>query len=1194
VAIGLGNQARAGNVAGPGFGGFGSTPIPVAPRQFAGPQLTGGQGFQSPFRPTSGSTVFNNQAPLITGGRGIAPSAAPVYGDILKMAANHGRPVGFLSAVMKVLSMGSSAVSGGSEAYMEVIDDHIEEHKGGFWDKIGLDLAPWEWITALGAGFDEVPTAIQEGHSFEETLKSRWNPDSWFYKHSRPIGLTMDIALDPTTYISFGATTPAKIAARNGLHAAWQKSVEEATTAIAKNKFYKGPGLYARDMGHSTVTMMEHLEAGRPWTLGDSLTQLRNSSMQVREEAIGGAEGLAAMGKALIPGVRAMGGQGIRFAGMELPYTPMILDHISGGIRRKIKDAGQSASTKVGERAVKPRLGMEDILKYNGGDLLPDDVVEGLMDDVLKTGAKTDFRQLIETNLGTEMKLMHDSLSALRDQTVKAVDELRVTDVGGTSRYSTRQEREVGFEALMTGGPIRATPKAGNVARQINANITRYKATVTERLVNEGWDETDVAREWDKAMYGAGRNPDPAAAVFDFEWRIMSQHTKNKFIDSLLKNPMYATRLRKKPTEKMGIEKAGEVIEREEDLSPFSSELDEISMSFHDPNLVRFKWRGETYAVRKQVHEAIDKFSKKATMDNELRKFWKAVGYPQQIWKIPATVMNPAFHIMNFVGAVWNNALAGVTNPVDYVKALSVVYKNAVEVASQANEGLGRRSLLTLGTTAKSTPGTQEAARTFSEAEARGGLGRSSFLFSDIYGEEGAAKRQLAKGESQAVAFGRKQLARKPGETKKRYGLRQARRGGAVAAFATGNVPAGVVLMSPEIAGVGRAIGGVMEDVVRLAPFMKYGKDKQLQNFIDQLGPIQIPNMVHPGFSNAEQTLMYNIGAQISKRFQFDYTDLSSVERQLKTVFPFWVYAKNNFLLQTEQLARQPAKVLTMQKLFNYVAESGEPLGDVENVLPNYFDNLGAFQIPVPEGIRKRFGLPMDQPLFLNPKLPYFSAFGMFPPLWDLARDTGETPIQKMGRIFSQSIGGNIGPLAPLPVPGAKLMIEAFANYNLGLGRRIDFQRASSNDVRNSYVPAPGWSKYLPQPLQDALGIFTDPDTKAQHMTATSQYVLNALSTPFVGNMGKAIPAGAVYDEKSHADMISWLTGIRLMPIDTLRLTRAWGYGMMNTMTGKKAELQERGLTLSPEDETMLRRLRAQLKVIERAYDSRAEEAVSG
>jgi hypothetical protein len=170
-------------------------------------------------------------------------------------------------------------------------------------------------------------------------------------------------------------------------------------------------------------------------------------------------------------------------------------------------------------------------------------------------------------------------------------------------------------------------------------------------------------------------------------------------------------------------------------------------------------------------------------------------------------------------------------------------------------------------------------------------------------------------------------------------------------------------------------------------------------------------------------------------------------------------------------------------------------------------------------------------------------------------------------------------------------MLEAGTGHNLGLNRPIDFQRASSNDLRQSYVPAPSWMKYLPTELREKVFHVTkNPKTGKLMITATGNYVLQQMSAPFINNLGQSIAVqGATAEEqgKARANMVSWLTGVRLMPVDILRLDRNAAYTLRDQLEAEQSELRTQGKVLSTDKLVMLEMVKADLKVIEAAYDAR-------
>jgi hypothetical protein len=189
-------------------------------------------------------------------------------------------------------------------------------------------------------------------------------------------------------------------------------------------------------------------------------------------------------------------------------------------------------------------------------------------------------------------------------------------------------------------------------------------------------------------------------------------------------------------------------------------------------------------------------------------------------------------------------------------------------------------------------------------------------------------------------------------------------------------------------------------------------------------------------------------------------------------------------------------------------------------------------------------------------------------------------------------IAGAWGPLSPFPLgPGSKILLEAGTGYNLGLNRPIDYQRVGSGDMRQGYVPAPSWFEMLPEVVKtNVFHSQKNPKTGHYELTQTGLYVLEQLTTPFINNLGQSIPIqGATETEtnRARANMVSWLSGVRLMPVDILRLDRNAAYDLKNRLEAKQTALRRRGEQLPMDEQTLLARTRADLKMIEFAYDQR-------
>jgi hypothetical protein len=403
------------------------------------------------------------------------------------------------------------------------------------------------------------------------------------------------------------------------------------------------------------------------------------------------------------------------------------------------------------------------------------------------------------------------------------------------------------------------------------------------------------------------------------------------------------------------------------------------------------------------------------------------------------------------------------------------------------------------------------------------------------------------------------------------------------------------MLLAPDIARLGREkVGGPIENLVRLAPFMKEAKDPMNVRIMEAFGPPRVPGW-QPGFVTKNmQKDLYDVGASLVKKFQFDYSDLTDFERVwAKSIFPFYTYYRKNFVLQAGELIKQPRAMATVFKTMNFASENDEELSpEMQAMLPDYMSNLMMFQIPVPKSVRRTLGLPMDQPLYLNPKLP-FAGLNLMPAVWNMFKDENTPTPQRAMKVLAP-IFGSVGP-SPMGIPGAKIALEYATGDQLGMARPIDFQRASSNDYRNSYRAAPFWTNHLPKTMQEWMGIVKTKDGQKM-MTASNLYVLEQLATPFITNWGSSVAPDMATESdtgKARANMVSWMTGVRLTPVDMHRLFKNQSYAIKNRLEAKQSELRSRGLQLSPQDLVYLE-LAKQGVDVARVVDVRREQEMFG
>lgn len=1153
--------------------------------------------------------------------RNLPPEALQAVHDmIFSTGAYSGGHKSMLDELGRALNVGQNVISGMFGKNIEVMNKKGDEHTAAGWSEFHKAImSPVDAIQAIGAGFAHIPKAVSENETFTDVIKKNNDPNSWRYKYAMPIGLGMSVFFDPTTYLTFGALAGSKIAAESLLAEQTMKAYNEARGLIKA-------GQYAGDMSKVDEAAMDvTIKRGYAQDLGDAMDQIKTQAQQVKQEirstgsymSKGLAEGEKSTplvkatlkqkaGAWLLP-TNVKGGRGVRFAGMEIPGSAKVTEGIASSFNKAMVDS------KTGQ--------------FFGNALIPAWTARHIQGDKIRASVLvemskfTSMKKMLAKDISEEVRGLHKvsvGAKAIEDPyAIKMAEDgsatLEHAGGGAEMAVSIKPEERMGLmqtDVTKLQGPLKV----------LRERVNEEADVAIENAVKQGATKSLLVSSWDKL---AQHYNDPLEALFDFKLRAATEGLSAEFTNHILSDARFSLPLA--PKTEQAIAKAdtdyqvaleaissvkgeskefyaaardeahgewmaakGKAAKGKALAGPGTSALTEVPAGFTE-----FSRGGKTFAVRDAVAYGLREINNPNIQGEASRRFFKVVeglNKPTLIWKKYATSPNPAFHVMNVLGASWNNALAGVYNPINYVDAAALVYKANREQAAQLGERFG-----ILGKIPEATQEGKAALKKFQEAETRSATGSASFIASDQ--TYGAFDRETVKELKTVGGGGPKsrlgKLAEKPaGMSRARFVLKRGRQGAAMAALAPGGVaaPIGLMLMAPEMAKVGRKWGQYMEDMVRLAPFEKESKDIAVRRALHTFGPIHVDDMEYPRFSRSEQQIMYDIGAGVSKHFQFDYSDLTPFERWgAKTIFPFWTFFKKNFALQFHEALSQPRKVGTTLKVMNYINEnSGQDIGPYKALLPQYFDDLQAFQIGVPDWARKKLGLPADEPLYLNPKLP-FVQLNLMPNLWDILRDGNMSGPQKIRDIISTP-AGMIGPFAPVPVPGAKMLLEAGTGYNLGMNSPIDYAGVTSAGQKQSTTVAPGWAQYLPKALQGFFGMYKSPKDGQIRMGSTAAYVLNTMSLPFINNAGKTIstPGGSeAVQGKARADMVSWMTGIRLMPVDTLRLSRNEGYTVLNVINAKKSELKAKGKTLSFEDQSLLIETSAWLRVINAAYDKR-------
>jgi hypothetical protein len=1508
---------------------------------------------------------------------------------------------------------GLKAIEGTGAGFWSGTKRYQREHgyKGDIADPRAYFEHPSRIYKELKAGFVEIPTAVRKDQSYADTVREVTDPNSLTHRFAMPIGLGMAVLFDPTTYLSFGATSVSKTAAAH-LLAESNRATSIATRKLIKDNFGKtidtdlhGP-IRANWKNFDEIHMDVKFKKGAPFTLGDTLEQLKYQGLQMKDtvrrtgEFVDPKLGMITkatvrqkVGAVVAPN-NVLGGRGVRFMGKELPGTVAAGSKLSGMARGSV--VGDTLRARVAEGF--------------GEALVPDWAARHIAEDAKRASALVEGAriksalQAMQTDVGRNVREMQRPFVEIADDTEEDVLHSLAPGVEGAIS-GAKQRVLVRPEARR--GILDASDEGLDLAqRAIKNNILKAADDQIEFAVKAGIPRSSVTKLWDDLVK---HYDDPLRALAEFKFKASARAMGKTWVKEILADPRFAFPMKPILSEqqsakalKMAAKGAKTTTGKAVTVHP--DMLDEVPTGY-----VEFMIGSQRWAVSDSMIDAVRDLTNPARLDGQLQRGFKRLNIVQDWWKLYATSPNPSFHVMNMLGAIWNNALAHVYNPGDYFDAMELLYRGRKEEAAiqGAKFGLTRR-------VPQSTPEGKHAQAVLSEAESRSGLGRSSFLFGDVtrghfspsqlamsdqpmsetapmfeqfageilstgrglmgrqllpqggfreaptvttqqvkqsiqhaevpapielthpalipdtlapfdeqqrkaisavmsrhthepdtamlptveitayhnelqeavkmeganlesimdlledgkkLGLSGAAKKPdnwdafhnavikdlnrlnketevqfipsrfpakpfktpgelVPKAGQNAPAFGPlrvptpaqmnqgarhvpimvdkknfdniyvgnfddtpedvlgrwqakgmddpdawtndyftgigtfndegvitsvenlsdelapkaldkanevyakvgdKRVFRKapspaeiaekyylhyfrvyqdpknpdyviagmpshdhsdvvqdlgldeaemamwhqgtgvfdpdtgkihkvtivrtgndewdvdavipdnaeelserafraarelygeigappvnvapeilrtetPGALRKKaiarqYGVTLPRKIAGTALLATGN-PIGFMAFMPELARAGRRVSGTIEDMVRLAPFLKYSDNKQIAAVLREWGPINsaMMDIDYTGFSKADQAVMYDIGAHISRQFQFDYSNLTNFERYVaKSIFPFWTYYKNNLALQVQQIVKQPRLFGVALKTMNYINDNGENynMKPWDAILPAYFENLQAFQVPVPNSIRKQLGLPEDMPLFLNPKMPFLS-INLIPPLWDILQDPSKTTPQRMREIVAP-VAGAWGPFSPFPLgPGSKILLEAGTGYNLGLNRPIDWRRVESGDTQQAYTEAPPFMKYLPDKLNKYFGLFKHPETGKLMISQTGKYVVEQMTTPFINNLGSAVPLQGGTEEdigRQKADLVSWLSGVRLIPADVLRLNRNSAYTLLNALEAKQDRLETQGKTMSEKDLEMLAIVRADLIGIEATWDMREMEA---
>jgi len=175
-----------------------------------------------------------------------------------------------------------------------------------------------------------------------------------------------------------------------------------------------------------------------------------------------------------------------------------------------------------------------------------------------------------------------------------------------------------------------------------------------------------------------------------------------------------------------------------------------------------------------------------------------------------------------------------------------------------------------------------------------------------------------------------------------------------------------------------------------------------------------------------------------TNKFLFDYSDLSSADRVIRQIIPFWIWTSRNLPLQLEN-------ILTNPRAYNWYLSAKENIMDEEQpgLMPNYLRKSGAFTVGG-NIIEPNLGFPgagASSPLEELLRAPLYLATG------------NESAVQEAAR----NLIGSSSPLIQAP-------IEYVTGTNLFGGYPLvsDYSKLSPEEQRRNYIlntilPSASW-----------------------------------------------------------------------------------------------------------------------------------------
>jgi hypothetical protein len=190
--------------------------------------------------------------------------------------------------------------------------------------------------------------------------------------------------------------------------------------------------------------------------------------------------------------------------------------------------------------------------------------------------------------------------------------------------------------------------------------------------------------------------------------------------------------------------------------------------------------------------------------------------------------------------------------------------------------------------------------------------------------------------------------------------------------------------------------------------------------------------------------------AERVKKYLFDYSDLTAVDRHLKKIMPFWTFTKKNLALQMETLAKDPWRVKNMTKVEGALFSGG----DEDAPVPEWAGRSGYRTTSVlgggkegTLGIAANIETPLDAALHTLD--PIVQAATLVPGLRDHVPPQYRSDSSEVSRALFGMAGGG-------PVEFVTFLVEQSTGKDMFTGGKV---KEGSTFERLTNVLTPMWGK---------------------------------------------------------------------------------------------------------------------------------------